>query len=76
VPNSWSAVKYQQYDICIRFFGRPNVLFCTIADFYGCQPDKLYFPYYDCDYLLVNKIKKTFIGKIMQINVSFYTKLK
>jgi hypothetical protein len=47
---SWSAVKYLPYDICIRFFGWPNVLFCTFAelfDIHSCQLDRY-------DYLLVN----------------------
>jgi hypothetical protein len=73
-PISWSAVKYLPSDICIRLFGWPNILFCTFADFYeitsfltyrAANPiDYTYFPYYDYDYLLVNKKKKTFIGKI------------
>jgi hypothetical protein len=40
------------------------LLFCTFADFYeianvkvfdiqNCQPDKLYFPYYDYDYAVL-----------------------
>jgi hypothetical protein len=73
-------------DICILDVS--DVLFCTLADFYeitnvklfdiqSCQPDRLHFPCYDYDYLLVNKkFKNTFTGKIIHVNVFFYTKLK
>jgi hypothetical protein len=58
---SWSAGKYLPYDICIRFFGWPNVLFCTFANFNEItnvklfdvqryQPDRLCFPYYYYNY--------------------------
>jgi hypothetical protein len=61
--TSWSAGEYLPYDICIRLFGCPNVLFCSFADFYeitnikffdiqSCQPDRLYFMII---YIYVNK---------------------
>jgi hypothetical protein len=75
-PISWSAVKYLPSDICIRLFGWPNILFCTFADFYeitsfltyrAANPiNSTYFPYYDYDYLLVNK-KKHLSEKLIHV---------
>jgi hypothetical protein len=49
--------------------------FVKLFDIRSCQSDRLYFSYYDYDYLLVNK-KKLLIGKIIHVNVFSHTKLK